>query len=201
MREALKAERDRLLQLASHEDGMLQSYRSLVVTVQSILVAAGAALVSAAYEVKGDVYAWWLFAATLLILGSSKWGESAAQVWLSRKEWEVDYLHQRVLRCEAFLWEGERIYFELLRAKRRKFRPTRSRDEKDELTAENLLTQEGVEKIISLQERRPGFNRAAMKAYFSTAINVGWVAVGLAGLVAVVPESKWMVLKGAVGLA
>lgn len=90
-----------MIQQANHEDTILQSYRGLILTIHSLVLACGAALVGAAFQVLGATAHLNLLTITVcfaaIISGVTL---KSAKAMLKIKERELTFFHKQVLDME-----------------------------------------------------------------------------------------------------
>jgi len=106
----LGSRRDFLLACATWQDSLLQSYRSLSLTVSSILIAVGVGSVVAAIEQSSISYSYgFSFFVLLLATFSLVFSERFQDVILSRGR-DVDYWHREIIKLEGYLEEEQRAF-------------------------------------------------------------------------------------------
>lgn len=98
---SLSEQLDYFVQQANHEDTILQSYRGLILTIHSVVLAGAAALLGAAFQVLGQSAHLNLLTITVCVAAIvSGWSLKSAKAMLKLKERELTYFHKQILEIE-----------------------------------------------------------------------------------------------------
>lgn len=176
----LASRRDFLLNCAVWQDGLLQSYRSLSLTVSSILIAVGVGSVVAAIEQSSQAYSLSFSLFVLLLSGFSVLlSERFQDVILSRGR-DVDYWHREIIKLEGKLEEPERTFT--------KFKIAQKNQRSQNLSAENTaeggeLTEEQVTFVVG---SGLGHTRRFVDRSLVLGIRLLWLVISLGALANIV---------------
>jgi hypothetical protein len=167
------AQRDFLLACATWQDGLLQSYRSLSLTVSSILIAVGVGSVVAAIEQSRTAYSLgFSFFVLLLAIFSVIFAEKFQEVILSRGR-DIDFWHKAVIRAENSFDDADRSFthFKLVQKNIRKMKGSTHSVE-----PLGVLTDEEIDSLIG---SGLGHTRRFVDRSIVLGIRLLWAVIGL----------------------
>ena len=106
----LIARRDALLQMAVWQDSLLQSYRSINVTLQSVLLIVLGVLLDFPREGSSDIFIGVSLVVAALVFLTALFSNDSIQKVINARGRDVSYVHREICLAERLLEKEDRIF-------------------------------------------------------------------------------------------
>jgi len=164
-----------LLAGAAWQDSLLQSYRLLALSTQSIMLAVGALLLGAEYQSQDAVDVSLLFGSLVVVAAISSFAIARMRQVVVARGRDVNYWHVKLLEAERELVSQDRIFTRF---------KIEQKQQRQDLVDEFLGTiTEETPDWRKLIEKSMGHTRRAIDQHLFAAMEFAWLTLVVVGLV------------------